>query len=62
MHRTPQANQDQHQPPMNEDNILVNFEEDAQEPGPGHQNHPPIPEKVEKEMITYHPLMSTDSS
>jgi hypothetical protein len=60
MHRTPQANQDllAHQPPVNDDNILVDIEEDAQEPGPGHGYHPHNPEKVAKEKITYHPLIN----
>lgn len=60
MHRTPQANQDQpaYQAPMNDDNIPVDIEQDAQEPHPEHQNHPPNPEKVAKEKITYHPLIN----
>jgi hypothetical protein len=60
MHCTPQANQDlpAHQPPVNNDTILVDIEEDNQELGPGHQNHPPNPDKVAKEMITYHPLIN----
>ena len=55
IHRTPQANQDlpAHQPPVHDDNIPVDIEEDAQEP-----NHPPNPERVEKEKITYHPLIN----
>ena len=60
MHRTPQTNQDQpaHQPPMNDDNIPVNIEQDAQEPHPEPQNHPLNPEKVIKEKVTYHPLIN----
>jgi len=60
MHRMPQANQDlpAHQPPENDENILADNEEDAQELGPEHQNNPPNPEKVAKEKITYHPLIN----
>ena len=55
MHRTPQANQDlpAHQPPAHDDNIPIDIEEDTEEP-----NHPPNPERVEKENITYHPLIN----
>ena len=64
MHRTPQANQDlpAQQPPVNDENILADIEEDAQELGPEHQNHPPNPGKVAKEKITYHPLINSTPS
>ena len=60
MHRTPQANHDlpAHQPPVNEDNILLDIEQDAQELGPADLDHPPNPEKSTKETVTYHPLIN----
>lgn len=60
MHRMPQANQDlpAHQPPMNDDKILVDIDEDAQELHPEDQNHALNPDKVAKEKITYHPLIN----
>ena len=43
---------------MNNDNIVVDIEDDAQEPHPEHQNHALNPEKVTKEKITFHPLIN----
>jgi len=60
MHRMPQANHElpAHQPPVNEDDILVDIEEDVQEQGPEDQDHPSNPEKAAKEKITHHPLIN----
>ena len=57
MHRTPQADPDlpAHQHPMNDNGVLGNnnvlFD---QEP----QNHAPNLEGLEKEQVTYHPLIN----
>ena len=61
IHRTPQANQNlpAHQPPVNDGDIVVDdIKEGAPALGPEHQDHPPHPEKVTKETVTYHPLIN----
>ncbi|KAF8801773.1 hypothetical protein BYT27DRAFT_7226673 [Phlegmacium glaucopus] len=47
-----------HQPPVNEGDILVDIEDNAQEQGLQGQDHLPNPEKAAKEKITYHPLIN----